>query len=843
LIYILLNSFLPLINNSKKRWQIVGMIISGLLVVLILGVVLLLSRSEQIGKLAIQALNQQIEGEIQVDKAVITFWTYFPNAAIQLRQVNVTDPKGELLLRADKLSFRINPFNLLEGKIILNAFRLSNATIQVKHYLDGTWSHDILKKNTPSDQSNKIQFALTKGFLEYCALIYADELADHASEWYITKSNLDIKYQSDKLELGLVAHGVIDFLQLKDLNLTRDQSFKLALSLDAYLGKGIYQLKQSLIQMSGNQIALSGDIHFNEEQQYYNLQASCSQGKLQDFINLFPDKQLDFIRLFNPKGLVDFDLLYKGILRSDLQPELSGQLHIKEGSLWNSSYQTSVKQIDVEAKLQTSFLNTQIQYVLNGVVDDVHPFSSKGLLDLNEYSSYDIYCSGVLPAALLLKWSDMEGVESAEGNIYFTDVHLINGPKYSSSFTGHIKMNELKAVVQKEPLLLAAFETRITDQGLAIDTFSLTGLGSFLSGKCMLQGYQLLSPSAQRVSIHGTLYGKQLYWNQWKAFLDQVLPQDSLQEEKPFFHILLEQDVTFQAKLEGFRWDDLIFDRVEGHFIADQGNLQSECTITAFGGNLDIDGNGKVHAKGMDIQVFGSASGVDINQLMVQSHNLGQDFLLARHIRGQLTTKVIAEMNWDNDGSFKEQELNVVSAARIDQGELIRFPLLEDFSTFVKVEDLRHVRFTSLHNLFEIRKGTVTIPEIFIQSNAVNLNLAGTHTFQQQMDYGIMVNAGQVLSNKFKKHNPTLRPIQARRKGFVNLYYRVSGFPDNMVVLMDRPGYDRVHENTGIRRDVIRQKLMDHFGPSDLFDTAIDRAPDFFDDKVAAPLEYVQFSN
>ena len=829
--------------NMKKRWKIIGFTLVGLIFALLLGAIILLSRSEHIGKLAIQALNQQIEGEVKVERAVITFWSYFPNAAIQLRHIYVTDAKGEVLLRADKLSFRINPFKLLEGKIILNAFRLSNGSIRINHYQDGTWSHDIIQSNSSTSKSAKVQFALKKGFLEYCTIGYHNDPANHHTDWYITKANLDINYQSERLELDLVSHGVIDYLHVNDLNLANDQSFKLALSLDAYLDKGIYQLKPSIIQMSGNQVSLSGDLHFNSNQQYYNLTASCVRGKLQEFLNLLPEKQRTYLGLFNPQGIVDFDLTYKGILREDLQPELSGQLHIEHGALYNSAYLTSINQIQLDAALQSSLLNTQIRYSVQGLVEETHSFESKGLLDLNDYPSYDIFCSGVLPAALLLKWSEVEGIESAEGNINFIDVHLISGPKYNSSFTGQILAQNLSALVQQQPLVLSTVETRITDQGLMIDTFDLSGLGSSIRGRCILSDYNVLLPTMDGIAIDANLYAYSVNWNQWNDYLNRILPKDSLQDDQAFFQVLLNKDIAFHATLTAFRWDDLIIDQLQGYFLSQQGNLQANCDIEAFGGKLEISANGKVHAKGMDLQLFSATEQVDIHQLMLQTRNMGQDFIKAQHLKGQLTSKVIAEMHWTQNGTFNGNDLHAVSAVRIDQGELIRFPLLEDFSAFVKVEDLRHVRFTALHNLLEIRRSTITIPEIFIQSNAVNMNLAGTHTFQQQMDYGIMVNAGQVLGTKFKKHNPTLKPIQARKKGFVNLYYRISGFPDNVLVQIDRPGYDRIHENAAIRKEVIRKKLIEHFGPSDLFDTATDRAPDFFDDKSSIPDEYVQFSN
>jgi hypothetical protein len=68
---------------------------------------------------------------------------------------------------------------------------------------------------------------------------------------------------------------------------------------------------------------------------------------------------------------------------------------------------------------------------------------------------------------------------------------------------------------------------------------------------------------------------------------------------------------------------------------------------------------------------------------------------------------------------------------------------------------------------------------MFIQSNALNLTISGMHDFDQDIAYSVKVNAGQVLANKFKRHDPDLKPKKARRNGFFNLYYRIIGNIDD----------------------------------------------------------------
>ncbi|MCB9297923.1 MAG: hypothetical protein H6559_33085 [Lewinellaceae bacterium] len=80
-----------------------------------------------------------------------------------------------------------------------------------------------------------------------------------------------------------------------------------------------------------------------------------------------------------------------------------------------------------------------------------------------------------------------------------------------------------------------------------------------------------------------------------------------------------------------------------------------------------------------------------------------------------------------------------------EDGELRDFGMLESFSTFVKIKDLEQIRFVDMQNFLEIRKQRLYLPAMFIRSNALNMTISGEHTFNNEIEYNIKVNAGQVL--------------------------------------------------------------------------------------------------
>jgi hypothetical protein len=80
-----------------------------------------------------------------------------------------------------------------------------------------------------------------------------------------------------------------------------------------------------------------------------------------------------------------------------------------------------------------------------------------------------------------------------------------------------------------------------------------------------------------------------------------------------------------------------------------------------------------------------------------------------------------------------------------------------------------------MRNQLSIKNSILTVPSMFIQSNALNLTLAGKYGFNNDVNFKFKINAGQVISNKFKRFNPRRNPIKAKKNGWFNIYVGMEG--------------------------------------------------------------------
>ncbi|MBK7946299.1 MAG: hypothetical protein IPJ85_13770, partial [Flavobacteriales bacterium] len=100
-----------------------------------------------------------------------------------------------------------------------------------------------------------------------------------------------------------------------------------------------------------------------------------------------------------------------------------------------------------------------------------------------------------------------------------------------------------------------------------------------------------------------------------------------------------------------------------------------------------------------------------------------------------------------DNGAIKEQAQLLAIADYLRKNKLV--------SPFVDTDELRkrltEIRFAKLENRIEIRDGAVHVPMMEVRSNALDIELAGTHWFDDRIDHRINFR----LSDLFRLGKPT----------------------------------------------------------------------------------------
>jgi len=255
-----------------------------------------------------------------------------------------------------------------------------------------------------------------------------------------------------------------------------------------------------------------------------------------------------------------------------------------------------------------------------------------------------------------------------------------------------------------------------------------------------------------------------------REIVDSLKTED-MQEREQFTKFL---KGTFDAQVQGFNYNKIEGRNFVGQLQFDNNQMTLSGDTEAMGGTFNLDGTMIFEAR-PSLKAKLICQDVDMNTFFAQAENFGQEVLRAEHISGNSNAKIAIYAYWDEQMNFLLDDLRVLAGLGINDGTLQDFEMLEDFSTFVKIQDLRNIQFEGLQNYMEIRNSRLYLPIMFIQSNALNMTLNGEYSFNYDIDFNIKINAGQVLANRFKRYNPDMQPQPAQRNGWFNLYYKIYG--------------------------------------------------------------------
>jgi len=819
-----------MINKALIK-KILWFILLGLIGLVLLLLLTIFVFSDKIGEKAIQAIQDTTTSEIAVGQSRLSFLTYFPKAGIKLKDVSIKDTNQEVLFNSEEITFKINLASLIGAKLNLQSVKIKNATLRIIKDEKGKWNYNIFKTK---EGGNEPEFRLDihKALLEYCEIIYEDRQEDFSTSIFLLKAGVNFNYTTDEFLIAMDARSVLDHITVGNDSFLIDKSLTFKINLTGNLNSNKYIFENSSILMSGNAFSLLGSIDLLEKSTIYDIELKCESAELNQLIQLLPNEQNDLYSQLSPKGIVKGAITYRGKSSSTNQPELNVNFDLTDGFLTSSRLNTKLENLNAFFHLKNTRHNTSINFATSGGTLQKHPLSVKGVVDLNKYSSYSIDISAKVPVFLVSSLAGLTVIDKASGDIYFNNVLFRYGPKYKTPSQGNIKGENLKIRWHGESLEIPTASIHLDQELIVVEDFQLKGWKSELSVKGQVKDYMSLMNENKSTSYDLSIATSRLDVDRWISFFNELNKDEPETEtvEAPtneFFISYGREKAHIQLDLNDIKYESLRIGQLAGRIELGDNHLIFDLDTKAFGGEINAKGNGELK-EDLVLNCYLSGKKVNLEQLLFQFDEFDQEFVTSKHLKGNLESKLYMDLYWDKNGNFMPEKFEAKAALIVTDGSLNNLPILEEFSTFVKTDDLRKVKFTTLHNLLEIKNREVFIPEMFIQSNALNMNLCGTHTFDLQMDYALQVNAGQVVMNKFKKHNPSLTPNRARKKGLFNLNYRISGFPENFQYATDKKTVSKMLEDSDRKRDQIRNFLISKFGPNPIFfDSSMEKL-DFF---------------
>lgn len=801
---------------------------------------------EQIGQRVITEINKQLKSELKVEELDISVLSSFPKAAVNLRGVSLGDNNDKELLKADHIACRFGLFSLIGSNIKISSIKIEDGALNILIDKRGVGNYDILKESETEESeasSDGVGISLEQARLQDMDVKYVDEQAKQNVLAHVKAANFSGDFSSNEFSLASVASFTTRYVEVDDTRLLVGKNLGYDAKVLVNLAENKYDFEEVEISLGSNVFNVSGTMEMADKYSDYDLDIHSEKGNLEALVEVMPKSYQEYMKDFSSSGAFLLDATVKGRMDAQNMPAIDMDLNFEEGRIGSSRLEDAFTDVSFHATFtngkaranRTSIFEIQN---LEGFFNRERIKMGLRMEDLDD-PRINFNLDGTLPLESVYGLFNSPIITDGDGELEIIDL-VING-RYSDMTTpnrisrvqtsGQIEFDDSELTINKETLIVDRGSLLLDGNKLLIDKIKLEGAGSeiILEGEAnnLLPVLFADEKNTKRAELRfeTTLRSSQLDLDRLVSIADVGVEEgevgqqvmDSLKikntEKKEFVTSLL--NGTFNAIVDEYNYNKIEGTDFEGKLIFNNNEITLTGETKAMQGSFDLEGKmffkDKPH---LDAKL--TCKDIDATTFFAQSENFGQTVLVSKNVKGTLNSNMLINAYWDREGNFLYDDLLVYAVVGLEDGELVGFKMLEDFSNYIKIRDLRHIKFTDAQNWFEIKNSKMYMPAMFISSNAMNMTIGGEHSFENDIDYNVKINAGQVLANRFKKFNPELQPQPSKKNGWFNLYYKIDGNIDDFDYRMAKREIKRDFQLSQYKKEEIKAALLRSFKLAEL---------------------------
>ncbi len=809
-------------------------------------IVVALVFEDEIGQQLVSQINKELVDDLKVESFRLSLIKGFPNVDADLQNVVLPDNKKGILLEAKRMSFKIGLLGLLTSNLKIKSVQIEDGALFIGIDKKGKGNYFIAKPTKNNVASADMSFALSldQAMLKDVELIYVDERAKQEMKLQVEDATFSGKFNNDQFSLTSTADIYSNFVELdaRRYFVGKDLGYNAKMYVD--LDKRFYEFQEVELTVAKNIFNIFGTLEPHPKSTEFDLEVTSQKGSIESVIQLLPE-EYQYLEGFASKGNFNLKAIVKGELNEQKTPSIDLDFGLVDGKISHTVLESTVNDVSFAANFKSG--KTHAGRDATFEIKDFKGYFNRELIEAKlklvnlENPMINLQMDGTLPLKSIYTLFDSPMITDGRGEVEITGLEvegrysdMVNPSRiHRVQSSGTLEFDDAGLTINGEKLTFDRGTLELRDNDLKIDDLKLEGAGSEIIFRGSASNFLpvLLADSINskdaKLKFNATLKSDELDLDRLIGITEIKVSEgrfaakgigipDSVKKENIHRKEVITNflDGTFEAEVAEFNYDLIEGESFIGslEFKNKQMNLVGEAG--AMGGSFDIDGTGYFE-KLPKFKAKIACNDIDAKEFFRQGKNFGQEVLQSKHIEGTLNANMVVSTTWDSDGNFLYDELRVIAGIGIKDGELNDFELLEDFSAYVNPRDLENVKFVDMQNWLEIKNERIYIPVMFIQTNAMNLLLSGEHTFNNDIDYNLKVNAGQVLMAKLKS-NSGVRPQPAKKNGLFNLYFNVSGNIEDYAVATNKRKVKKEFTFSEYKKEAIQKALADEFGKKEV---------------------------
>jgi hypothetical protein len=809
---------------------------TGLSVLLLLGlaVLLLFVFEDDVKKYITAEANKHLNTVVFIDPKDInlTLFSSFPDVSLEFKNVKaldaLPDEKRDTLFKAERIALSFSLLDFFRENYTVRDISMENAAVELRIDKKGRDNYHFLKTSADTGASSPVAFALEHVGLENVRVLYFNQPAQSTYEVLIDALNCSGDFGTEQYVLQTDASFTVGQLKQGNASYFAGNKGSLDLALQINNTQNIYTVQTGRLSLSQLELLVSGSVNNKAAAPVLDLAVTGNRIDLGKALTLLPESLRKDIEDYKATGEFYTDITVKGPVADTASLVVEGKFGIRgNGTLSRDGTKAAMRNIALKGVFSSGRGRDGFELSEFSAGTGTSKFSGRFAMDGFTNPNYTASLNGNIDLAEMQALFQLDTIEKAAGNVELR-INASGRPGKGSALTAA----DFRNFKTNGEMTLRNVVCRLKNSALPVD--SLSGALGFDGNNVAISNLRIRSGPSDLV-LNGKLRNLLGFLFTQREVLDITA---TLRSELTDLNALLSapdakknSDTTYSLSLPdrialsiAAQVGQVKFRKFDARDLRGELKLRNQRLVADPVSFWTMDG--KINGSGMidgtrtdSLLITGNAhcERVNINKLFIQLENFGQTTLTNEHVRGTLTSDLNFASLWSTALVMNEQKLFAGADVTIDQGQLINFKPLEELSRFIKLDDLRNIRFSTLTNHIDIRNRIITIPEMDIRSSAIDITMSGTHNFDNVVDYHIIVGLDELRAQKVKKANPVnaeLGIVEEDDGGHrTKLYILMSGSLDNPDIRYDSKGLAR-----GIRNDLkqekqdLKQLLREEFG-------------------------------
>lgn len=823
-------------QKTKKILKYVLISLGALIVLFIVsGVLIVAVYEKEIRGYIINSINKNLRTEVKIDQVRFSVFKKFPDASVEFTNVLIKSVKDiskkdfpgyytDTLLSAKRLFLQFNIIDIFNKHYRIKKIHVDKGKICLFTDSRGRDNYHFWKSSEDPDTSS-FQMKLKKVSFTDVSCVYVDRAykisLSARSKSFIIKGDLS----SESYTLVTSGELFLDKFISDDVNFIRSENVSLSLKMNVINNE--FRFDNSTLSVADFALDVSGKIKLDKKSAV-DVFINGRDIDIRSFLSVLPEKYSRFKKDYDSEGNFYFETHVSGTPDSVNFVHIETKFGVKNGVVSKNNSDIKLTGIALEGIYSNGETNASVtsSLKLDNFRANIGNSKISGSFKITDFTQYHVALD-----------ADAD-INLAEAQAFFRSdtISEISGTlKGNFKFSGNIKnpekftTDDFRNSVASGTVILE--KVNLCLKGQKLPYTGINGIFNFNNNDAEIKSLQFkmqdndftVNGSLKNILCYLMIPG-QKYEVEGKvscAKLDagQLFQGNPVNGANPV-KIDFPGDAGFNISLDAgeFIFDKFLAKNVSGNVSYHNKTLFVENIVfnTLQG---SISGNGTIRQEDdgrLVAKVNTKLQKLDITQTFRVFGNFGQGFITDRNLKGYVTADVNLSSEWKNDLTCIMEKLVVVSNVLITNGELNRFEPMDELAKFIDLNDLNNIYFSDIKNEILIKDKKIIIPQMDINTNALNLTISGEQSFDSKIDYRLKMLLSDVLFNKArknKKENEEFGVVEDDGLGKTSLYLVISGTTDNFKICYDtKKVKEQVKESVKEEKINLKNILHDEFG-------------------------------